>query len=59
MASFSQITKRKRAVRKRSMGSARKAQQGRRSTASYDELFAACGEPGKPAEREAKAEAKR
>ena len=49
MASFSQTTKRKRARRKKSMGTDRKRKQGKRSTLSYEELFAACGEPGKPA----------
>lgn len=49
MASFSQVTKRKRAQRKSRAGTARKAKQSRRSTLSYDELFAGFGEPGQPA----------
>lgn len=49
MASFTKITKKKRARRRKNMGHARKMKQGRRSTVSYDELFADCGEPGKPA----------
>jgi hypothetical protein len=49
MASFTQITKRKRARRHRNMGHDRKVAQAKRSTVSYTELFAACGEPGEPA----------
>ena len=40
-------TRRKRAHR--NAGRIRKNRQGRKSTPSYTELFAACGEPGKPA----------
>ncbi len=54
MASFTQTTKRKRARRKKSMGADRKRKQGKRSTLSYDELFAGCGEPGKPAPKPAR-----
>jgi hypothetical protein len=49
MASHTQMTKRRRARRKKGAGSDRKRKQGAHSTLSYDELFAACGEPGKPA----------
>lgn len=49
MASFTRIVRRKRARRHQKAGSARKAKQSQRSTASYDELFAACGEPGQAA----------
>ncbi len=45
MASFTVVTRTKRNNRDKSMGRARKAKQGRRSTLSYDELFAGCGEP--------------
>jgi hypothetical protein len=51
MASFTKISEAKRARNARNAGSARKAKQGLRSTLSYDELFAKCGEP-----RDAKAE---
>ncbi|MCA9693008.1 MAG: hypothetical protein R3A51_22840 [Nannocystaceae bacterium] len=54
MASFTKITKKKRARRRKNAGHARKLKQGRHSTQSYDELFAACGEPGKPAPAPAK-----
>ena len=53
MASFTAITRKKRARRRRNMGAARKAKQSRKSTASYEELFAACGEPGKAAPKAA------
>ena len=49
MASFTQITERKRARRHRNMGHDRKVAQAKRSTVSYTELFAACGEVGEPA----------
>jgi hypothetical protein len=49
MASYTQILKTKRANRRKNAGKRRKAIQSKKSTASYDELFAACGEPGKPA----------
>ena len=49
MASLTEISENKRKRRHKNMGRARKAKQSRKSTASYDELFAACGEPGKPA----------
>ena len=49
MASFTQIVRNKRKRRHQKAGHARKMQQAKASTASYSELFAACGEPGKPA----------
>ena len=49
MASFTTITERKRSRRHKNAGKARKAEQSLKSTPSYAELFAACGEPGKPA----------
>ena len=49
MASHSVVTKRKRALRTKNAGHARKAKLGRHSTISEKELFAALGEPGKPA----------
>ena len=49
MASFTTITKRKRSRRHKNAGKDRKAVQGKHSTPSYADLFAACGEPGKPA----------
>jgi hypothetical protein len=51
MASFTRITKRKRARRHTRAGRARKLEMSRRSTASYEEVFAACGKPGEPAPR--------
>ncbi len=49
MASFTQVTKRKRARRQKNAGHARKVKQSQHSTLSYDDLFAKCGEPGEPA----------
>ncbi|MEZ4453619.1 MAG: hypothetical protein R3B09_29460 [Nannocystaceae bacterium] len=49
MASFTAVSKRKRARRHKNAGQDRKKKSGRRSTPSAVELFAACGEPGKPA----------
>jgi len=49
MASFTQVSKRKRANRQRKAGRARKAKLAQNSTLSYDALFAGCGEPGDPA----------
>ncbi len=49
MASNSKKTERKRAIRHRNMGRRRKAKLSRNSTPSETELFAGCGEPGKPA----------
>ncbi len=53
MASRTQKTERRRARRHKNMGRERKAQQSVRSTLSDAELFAACGEPGKPAPKKA------
>lgn len=49
MASFTQVSKRKRANRQRKAGRARKAKMAQHSTLSYEALFAGCGEPGEPA----------
>ncbi len=49
MASFAQRTKRKRSRRKKNAGHARKIKLSRKSTPTNQELFAALGEPGKPA----------
>lgn len=49
MASFTQITESKRKRRQKNAGRDRKAKQARRSTLSYDELFAGFGEPGQAA----------
>jgi hypothetical protein len=57
MASFTARTKRKRARRRKNAGHARKMKQGVRSTVSSQELFAALGEPGKPAPKAAPAQA--
>jgi hypothetical protein len=48
MASDTASTERKRARSHRNMGKKRKAKESRHSTPSAAELFAACGEPGKP-----------
>ena len=53
MASFTAITRKKRQRRHRNAGRSRKAKDARRSTVSSAELFAACGEPGKPAPKAA------
>jgi hypothetical protein len=49
MASATKKTWNRRERHHTNMGRRRKAKQSRRSTVSIDELFAACGEPGKPA----------
>jgi hypothetical protein len=49
MASRTQKTERRRARRHKNMGRKRKNAQAVRSTLSESELFAALGEPGKPA----------
>jgi hypothetical protein len=49
MASFTAITRKKRARRHANAGHKRKAKQSRRSTLTEAELFAALGEPGQPA----------
>ncbi len=53
MASFTAVTKRKRARRQKNAGHARKLKLGRHSTLSAAELFAPLGEPGKPAPKAA------
>lgn len=53
VASNTKKTERKRAIRARNMGRRRKAKQSVHSTLSAEELFAACGEPGKPAPKSA------
>jgi hypothetical protein len=53
MASFSAITKRKRARRQKNAGHARKMKMGRHSTLSAKELFAPLGDPGQPAPKAA------
>lgn len=49
MASFTQVTERKRSRRHKNAGHARKIKLSRKSTPTEQELFAALGEPGKPA----------
>lgn len=49
MASDTKKSENKRARRHANAGRRRKNVQSRRSTPSYAELFAGCGEPGKPA----------
>ena len=49
MASLTKKTRTKRKRRHKNMGRRRKAKQSVRSTVSDTELFAECGEPGKPA----------
>jgi hypothetical protein len=49
MASNTDISERKRKRRHKNAGHQRKLEESRRSTLSYAELFAACGEPGAPA----------
>lgn len=53
MASYTEIVKKKRKRRQKNAGRARKAAAAKRSTLSYDELFAACGAPGEPAPKPA------
>ncbi len=48
MASNTAATWNKRDRRHGNMGTRRKAAESKHSTPSYKELFAACGEPGKP-----------
>lgn len=48
MASNTAKSENKRARNHTNMGARRKAKESRHSTPSYTELFAACGEPGKP-----------
>ncbi|HEY0136942.1 MAG TPA: hypothetical protein VGB85_22825 [Nannocystis sp.] len=49
MASFSKVTESKRSRRHRNAGHARKVKLSRKSTPTYQELFAALGEPGQAA----------
>ena len=49
MASNTMSTWIKRKRTHKNMGSKRKAQDARKSTPTFAELFAECGEPGKPA----------
>jgi len=49
MASNTMATWHKRTRAHKNMGRKRKNAEGKHSTPSYDELFAALGEPGKPA----------
>ncbi len=51
MASNTAQTWRKRDRRHSNMGRRRKAFESKQSTPSYDALFAACGEPGKPVKK--------
>jgi hypothetical protein len=49
MASNTEKSEAKRKRNHKNMGAVRKHRLARKSTASAVELFAACGEPGKPA----------
>lgn len=49
MASNTKISESKRRRRQKNSGHQRKVAMSKQSTVSYDTLFAACGEPGKPA----------
>lgn len=49
MASLSGKTETRRRLRQRKCGKRRKSQEARKSTPASTELFAALGEPGKPA----------
>lgn len=51
MASHTQQTMAKRDRRLKNAGRKRKAREAAKSTPSSAELFAACGEPGKPVKR--------
>lgn len=51
MASNTKATTVKRKNKVKAAGRRRKNQEGRKSTASNKDLFAALGEPGKPAKR--------
>ncbi len=53
MASNTDIVRRKRKRRHKNAGHQRKLQKSKHSTQSYDELFAALGEPGEPAPSQA------
>jgi len=49
MASNTQKSEHRRATKHKNAGRKRKNKESRHSTPSMAELFAACGEPGKPA----------
>jgi hypothetical protein len=53
MASDTDIVRRKRKRRHKNAGHQRKVEQAKRSTQSYEELFANLGEPGEPAPKQA------
>lgn len=53
MASNTNISESKRKRRQKNSGHKRKVAMSKQSTLSYDALFAACGEPGKPAPKPA------
>lgn len=53
MASFTQVTERRRTRRHKNAGHARKIKLARKSTPTEQELFGALGEPGKPAPKAA------
>lgn len=55
MASFTQVTERRRSRRHKNAGHARKVKLSRKSTPTEQELFAALGEPGQPAPKAAAA----
>lgn len=57
MASLTKKTKTKRRQRHKNAGRRRKNLEARQSTPAADELFAGCGEPGKPAPNPVSAEA--
>ena len=52
MASYTEVVRRKRTRRHKNAGHQRKLEQSKKSTLSYDELFAACGAPGEPAPKQ-------
>jgi hypothetical protein len=49
MASDTKMSTRKRVRRHKNAGHQRKLEQSKKSTQSYDQLFAALGAPGQPA----------
>ena len=51
MASNTAASENKRARSHANMGKRRKAKESKNSTPSYRDLFAACGEPGKPVQK--------
>lgn len=53
MASFSKVSESKRSRRHKNAGHARKVKLARKSTATYNELFGALGEPGQAAPKAA------